>query len=148
MECDPRWDMKSFSWRGGCLWFLFHSETPGLAFQLDQLPFRRHVFEIPGSGSTVVISSTSSQKSSKVKTSLGSISLPFPRTGENTGISVAPWWLRHLSQKGRAGNAAVDTVANKITLHLLLLSWEVTINSQSHQLMLRTVANFCLSLGL
>ena len=73
--------------------FLFHSEAPGLALQLDQLPFGRQVLATPVSGNTVAIRSSSAHQGSKMKTSQGSISLPFPRTGEDIFIPADPWWL-------------------------------------------------------
>lgn len=51
------------------LCFLF--ESPGLAVELEQLRFGRQVLEIPVSGNTVIILSTSAHKVSRIETSLG-----------------------------------------------------------------------------
>lgn len=75
--------------------FLFHSEAPAFAFQVDQLPFGRQVFEIPllFAGKDCGYFVRVCTQGSKMKNFLGSISLPFPRTGDNIVIPAGPSWL-------------------------------------------------------
>lgn len=71
MEQGARPELSCISWSRGGL-FALPFRNPSLAFQLDQLLFGRQGFEIPASGSTVVIPSTSAHDGHGNETSLGS----------------------------------------------------------------------------
>lgn len=117
MEQDPRWEVSSCSLSRGWLLVSFLFESPGLAVELAQLLFGRQVLEIPVSGNTVIILSTSAHKVSGIETSLQKYPhCLFSSTGENINIPTDPWRLSHLQQRGEL-----------VTLYMILQSMELLI---------------------